>query len=167
MRRQGVAVSGRHLSGDELGRRLPVGEVNHLLHSYQIPSYCRVTGQAVNQAQLQGLLTGPDQSTEQIRMLLQPITPPLAHLVDELTVGGIQYRLPELPLILALGLEGIEEGLVLTGGIGATLDTQLVKGLDEAETRRSNADGADQAGLVGKDLISRRRYIIGTGCPHI
>src|SRR5690606_40841135 len=47
------------------------------------------------------------------------------------------------------------------------LDAQLVEGLDEAETRRSNTDGADQAGLVGKDLISRRRYIIGTGRPHI
>src|SRR5690606_36443952 len=94
-------------------------------------------------------------------------TPPLAHRVDELTRGGIQDRLPELPLILALGLDGIEEGLVLTGGVGATLDAQLVEGLDEAETRRSNTDGADQAGLVGKDLISRRRYIRGTGCPHI
>src|SRR5690606_10172514 len=102
-----------------LDRRRPVGEATHRLPADQAPGYCRGTGQAVNQAQLQGLLTGPDQSTEQIRMLLQPITPPLAHLVDELTVGGIQYRLPELPLILALGLEGIEEGLVLTGGIGA------------------------------------------------
>src|SRR5690606_26514415 len=77
MHRQGVADTGPQLPGEALERRLPVGEVNHLLHSYQIPGYCRGTGQAVNQAQLQGLLTGPDQSTEQIRMLLQPITPPL------------------------------------------------------------------------------------------
>src|SRR5690606_39004118 len=100
MHRQGVADTGPQLPGEALERRLPVGEVNHLLHSYQLPGYCRGTGQAVKQAQLQSLLPGPDQSTARIRMLLQPITPPLAPLGDELTMGGIQYRLPELPLIL-------------------------------------------------------------------
>src|SRR5690606_10030475 len=106
---------------------------------------------------------GPDQAAEQVRVLLQPIAAPLPDLVDELAMGGLQYGLPELPLILALGLEGVEKRLVLTRSIGTALHAQLVQRLDTAEAGGGDTDRTDQAGLVGVDLVRRCRNIIGTG----
>ncbi|MCY1539452.1 hypothetical protein D9M68_750390 [compost metagenome] len=52
-------------------------------------------------------------------------------------------------------------------GVDATLDTQLAHGVDEAEGRRGHADGTDQAGLVGIDLIRSAGNVIGTGSTQI
>ena len=79
----------------------------------------------------------------------------------------MQHALPELALIFTLRLEGVEKRLVLTGGVGAALDTELVEGLDKAETSCGDTDRADQAGLISIDLVCRCRYIIGTGGADI
>ena len=89
------------------------------------------------------------------------------HAVDELLVGGIQHLLPELGLLGLLRLERIEERLVLAGGIDASLDTELLHGADETEAGRRHADGTDQAGLVGVDLVGGAGDVVGAGGTQV
>ena len=98
---------------------------------------------------------------------LEPVAAPFFHAVDELLVGGIQHLLPELGLLGLLRLERIEERLVLAGGIDAPLDTELLHGADETEAGRRHADGADQAGLVGVDLVGGAGDVVGAGGTQV
>src|SRR5690606_22033678 len=92
---------------------------------------------------------------------------PLLHTVDELTMSGIEHGFPEAGFLFLLRLERIEECLVLTRGVDATLDPQLLHGLDETEAGRSDSDGTDQTGLVGIYFIGRTGDVVGTGSTQI
>ena len=66
-----------------------------------------------------------------------------------------------------LGLEGVECALVLAGGMHAPLDAEAVDELVEAEAGRDDADGADDRGRVGVDLVAGQRQEIAARCCNI
>ena len=99
--------------------------------------------------------------------ILQTLTPPLAHTVDELAMRGLQHRLPELGLVGTRWREGIQEGLVLTRRVEAAIDTELFHGADEAEAGGRHADRPHQTGLVGIDGVRGAGDVVGTRSTQI
>ena len=118
--------------------------------------------QGVHQPQLQRLLTTPDKPAEQGIVIAEALAAPLAHRRDKLLMGAVQYRLPELALLRGHLGKGVEERLVVAGGIDAPLDAQLIDGLLKAEAGVDDPDGAHQARRCGDDLIGTRGDIVGT-----
>ncbi|MNJ39738.1 hypothetical protein D3C77_346190 [compost metagenome] len=82
-------------------------------------------------------------------------------------MGRFQHALPERRFFRLLWLERIKEGLVLTRGVGTALDTKLLHGADKAVTGSRNADGADQTGLVGVDLVRGTGDVVSAGGAQI
>src|SRR5690606_34131896 len=144
-------------------------EIDHFLLADYLSRHVTGATQRIDQPKLQRLFAGPDQPGEQLGMLvcLETITTPLLHTVDELTMSGIEHGFPEAGFLFLLRLERIEECLVLTRGVDATLDPQLLHGLDETEAGRSDSDGTDQTGLVGIYFIGRTGNVVGTGSTQI
>ncbi len=62
--------------------------------------------------------------------------------------------LDALDVLGLFGEEGIEGRLVLAGGVDAALDAELAERFDEAEAGKDDADGADDGGRVGDDLVA-------------
>ncbi|MNH31645.1 hypothetical protein D3C79_920290 [compost metagenome] len=100
-------------------------------------------------------------------LVLEALAATLLDTGDELLVRGFQHALPERCLFRLLRLERIKEGLVLASGVGTTLDTELLHGADKAVAGRRHTDGANQAGLVGIDLISGTGNVVGTGSAQV
>ncbi len=64
-------------------------------------------------------------------------------------------------------LERIEEILVAARRVRPPLDAQLGDGVGEAKTVHPHPDGADDAGLVGVNLLCRRRDVISARSAEI
>ena len=73
--------------------------------------------------------------------------------------------------VLAVGLahrrERVEQRLILSGGVHAALHAQLLGGFLYPEAGHDHADGADDAGRVGVDLVGGGGDVIGAGGAHI
>ena len=65
------------------------------------------------------------------------------------------------------GWNGIERALVLARGVHAPLDAEAVDELVEAEAGRDHADGADDRGRIGVDLVARQRQEVAARGGHV
>ena len=59
-------------------------------------------------------------------------------------------------------LEWVEKILVVPRRVRPPFDTQLGDGIGETETIHPHPDGTDNAGLVGVDILCRRRDVVAT-----
>ena len=84
--------------GVEGGRVIPPRHATEAL-----PRQCIEAAQPVDQPQPEGLLARPDQAREETGVVVEPIAAPRLDVIDELTVRGIQHRLPERALRSRLG----------------------------------------------------------------
>ncbi len=76
--------------------------------------------------------------------------------------GGKEFR-----LLGVFRLEWVQHGFVITGGIDASLHSQLIHGSHEPKTIADHADRTYQTGRVGIDLIRRGRNIVSSGCTDV
>src|SRR5581483_5759983 len=125
-------------------------------------------GYAVDQTIVERLTGRPEGAGEQL--LLRPLEPrpaPLLDDADEDVVHVALKLLEPLHVLRALGLERIERALVLARGMHAPLDAVAADQLVEAEARRDDANGADDGGRIGVDLVAGERQEIAAGGRHV
>ncbi len=98
---------------------------------------------------------------------MQALAAAFAHGVDKLRVDLIEHVLRMFVHLRRFRRERVEKALVLTRGVQAALDPQLVHQTREAEAIHQHANRTDDARLVHVNLVGRRSRVIAARGTHV
>jgi hypothetical protein len=144
------------LHSDDLRVRVPLGD---------LPAH---RAQPIDQTQFQGPSAGPHLAGEQVLLISGQHA--AAAGADPVAEHAVQFRLqaPQpLHVILLLGQERVEPGLVCPGGVQPSLDPEALQQPVQPETPADHPDRPHQGGGVGDDLIGGAGKPVTTGCGDV